>query len=139
MVVGSTLITRNRSCGWRIICSGLAQCKSGSGSNEEKQDFGHANISKVSLGILSNDIDKRYWQIVRASHIAVLIQASLGSLIKKKMKPTSMKCMENVCQENFGEISHKNTIIPLIENFFKNENNFTLLTNITLCQLKSQT
>ena len=82
MVVGSTLITRNRSCGWRIICSGLAQCKSGSGSNEEKQDFGHANISKVSLGILSNDIDKRYWQIVRASHIA--IQASLGSMIKKE-------------------------------------------------------
>ena len=137
MVVGSTLITRNRSCGWRIICSGLAQCKSGSGSNEENQDYGHANISKVSLGILSNDIDKRYWQIVRASHIA--IQASLGSVIKKKMKPTSMKCMENVCQENFGEISHKNTIIPLIENFFNSGNNFTLLTNITLGQLKSQT
>ena len=68
-VVGSTLITRNRSCGWRIICSGLVQCKSGSGSNEEKQDYGHANISKVSLGILSNDIDKRYWHIANIHEV----------------------------------------------------------------------
>ena len=98
MVVGSTLITRNRSCGWRIICSGLAQCKSGSGSNEEKQDYGHTNISKVSLGILSNDIDKRYWQIVRASHIA--IQASLGSMIKKEDEANIHEVHGDVCQEN---------------------------------------
>ena len=29
MVVGSTLITRNRFCGGKIICSGLAQIISG--------------------------------------------------------------------------------------------------------------